>query len=145
VSTFAVRALVTARAAALLPRTGVRARILAGCVGFVAGVGWLATGSGGYLTGVLGPTLLVAAGIGLVFPSLMAAATADAADGDAGTVGGLASTASQVGGSVGLAVLTAVAGGSSYGRVFLVAAGIGVALAAASVLLPGRRGEGFSG
>jgi EmrB/QacA subfamily drug resistance transporter len=135
----AVMFVVSARAAAaLLPRTGVRAQILAGCVGFVAGFGWLATTDAGYLAGVLGPTLLVAAGIGLVFPSLMAAATADVAGSDAGTVGGLANTAGQVGASVGLAALTAVADGSSYTRVFAVAAGIGGALAVVSLLLPGR-------
>ena len=67
----------------------------------------------------LGPMLLIAVGIGLTFPALMAAATADAPEGDAGTIGGLASTYSQVGGSVGLAALAtaasarAAAGGSS--------------------------------
>jgi hypothetical protein len=80
----------------------------------------------------------------------MAAATADAPEGDTGTIGGLASTSSQVGGSVGLAALAtaasarAAAGGSSpaaalavgYDLVFLMAAGIGLAIAVVSVLLP---------
>jgi hypothetical protein len=102
---------------------------------------------------VLGPTLLIAIGIGLAFPTLMAAATADAPEGDAGTIGGLASTSSQVGGSVGLAALAtaasarAAAGGSSpaaalaagYDLVFLMAAGIGLAIAVVSVLLPQTR------
>jgi len=75
----------------------------------------------GYATGVLGPTLLIAAGIGLTFPALMAAATAGAPASDAGIVGGLATTANQVGGSVGLAVLATAAeagtrGGSAAGR-----------------------------
>ncbi|MCP9971675.1 hypothetical protein LUX57_46695 [Actinomadura madurae] len=98
-------------AAALLPRTGVRALVLAGCGAFLAGFGWLAqAGAGtGYVTGVLGPTLLVAVGIGLTFPTLMAAATADAPEGDAGVVGGLANTASQAGGSAGLAILATIA------------------------------------
>ncbi|KAB8194105.1 MFS transporter [Nonomuraea phyllanthi] len=172
--TFAV---VARWAATLLPRTGVRPLMLAGSACFLAGFGWLAqAGAGsGYVTGVLGPTLLVAAGIGLVFPTLMAAATAGVPEGDAGTVGGLANTAGQVGGSVGLAVLATAAGGraaseagggsldaalaagakaaseaagappaaaalaAGYDLVFLIAAGLGVAIAAASLLLPRHR------
>lgn len=84
----------------------------------------------GYLLGVLGPTLLVAIGIGLTFPTLMAVATADAPDGDAGIVGGLAGTSNQVGGSIGLAIFATVAGANAaYGRVFLAAAGIAVMIA----------------
>ena len=154
----AVTFVVTARvAAALLPRTGVRHLVLAGCGGFLAGFGWLAQAhaDSGYVTGVLGPTLLIAAGIGLTFPTLMAAATAGVPEGDAGIIGGLANTASQVGGSVGLAVLATAAsaraatqaGGSSpaaahaagYDLVFLMAAGLGLAIAVVSVLLPQAR------
>lgn len=154
----AVTFMVIARlAAALLPRTGVRLLVLAGCGCFLAGFGWLsqAHADSGYLTSVLGPTLLIAVGIGLTFPTLMAATTADVPGGDAGTIGGLANTASQVGGSVGLAVLATAAsaraatetGGSSpaaalaagYDRVFLMAAGLGLAIAMVSLLLPRHR------
>jgi hypothetical protein len=152
----AVVFVVTARAAAaLLPRTGVRPLLLAGCGGFLAGFGWLAHADvdSHYLTAVLGPTLLVAIGIGLTFPTLMSSATAHAPADDAGIVGGLANTATQVGGSVGLAVLATVAGaraatvdgGSSpaalaagYDLVFLIAAGLGLAIAAGGLLLPRR-------
>ncbi|KAA2258859.1 MFS transporter [Solihabitans fulvus] len=154
----AVTFMVIARcAAALLPRIGVRALVLAGSGLFVAGFGWLARANAdsGYLTGVLAPTLLIAIGIGLTFPTFMAAATADAPEGEAGIVGGLAATASQVGGSIGLAVLAtaasaraaAAAGGNSpaaalasgYDRVFLIAAGLAVAIAAISLLSPRHR------
>jgi EmrB/QacA subfamily drug resistance transporter len=152
----AVTFMVIARmAAALLPRTGVRPLLLAGGC-FLAGFGWLAQAhaDSGYLTSLLGPTLLIAVGIGLTFPTLMAAATADVPQGDAGIVGGLANTASQVGGSVGLAVLATAAsaragmdaGGRSpaalatgYDLVFLIAAGLGLAIAAVSLLLPRHR------
>ncbi|MFF0308426.1 MFS transporter [Streptosporangium sp. NPDC004379] len=148
--------LVTRWAAVLLPRFGARLPVMAGGAFLLAGFGWLAqahTGSG-YLTGVLGPMLLVAAGIGLTFPTLMAASTADAPEGDAGIVGGLAQTAGQVGGSIGLAVLATAAGAraaseagsgpvtalaSGYALVFLLAAGLGLAIAAAGLLLPRRR------
>jgi EmrB/QacA subfamily drug resistance transporter len=158
----AVTFLVVARwAAALLPRTGVRPLMLAGCGCFLAGFGWLAQAhaDSGYVTSVLGPTLLIAVGIGLTFPTLMAAATADAPEGDAGIIGGLANTASQVGGSIGLAVLATAAGAraaaetdadspaalaAGYDLVFLIAAGLGLAIAAVSVLLP-RSGESGAG
>lgn len=149
----AVTFMVIARwAAVLLPRTGVRPLVLAGSACFLAGFWWLAQAGAdsGYVTGVLGPTLLIAVGIGLTFPTLMAAATADVPEGDAGIVGGLANTASQVGGSVGLAVLATAAGAraatepgsptaalaAGYDLVFLMAAGLGVALALVSLLLP---------
>lgn len=143
----AVTFLVVARlAAALLPRIGVRPLVLSGAALFLVGFGWFAQAdaSSGYLAGVLGPTLLVAVGIGLTFPTLMATATADAPDGDAGIVGGLANTASQVGGAIGLAALAtaadARASGSSlaagYDLVFLIAAGLGVAIAVVSMALP---------
>jgi EmrB/QacA subfamily drug resistance transporter len=154
----AVVFLVVARAAAgALPRTGVRPLILAGAGFLVAGFGWLAQAhaDSGYLTGVLGPTLLVAVGIGLTFPTLMAAATADVPASDAGVVGGLASTSSQVGGSLGLAVLATAAGvragmqpgggdspaalAAGYDLVFLLAAGLGLAIAIVGVLLPRTR------
>lgn len=134
----AVTFVVVARlAAGLLPRTGIRPLILAGAVLFLAGFGWLSqAGSGsGYLVAVLGPMLLVAGGIGLTFPTLMATVTAGVAADDAGIVGGLANTASQVGGSIGLAVLTTVAVGG-YDVVFLVAAALGPAIALVSALLP---------
>lgn len=154
----AVTFMVIARmAAALLPRTGVRPLVLAGSGCFVAGFCWLAQAhaDSGFVTSVLGPTLLIAIGIGLTFPTLMAAATADVPPGDAGIIGGLANTASQVGGSVGLAVLATAAsaraateaGGSSpaaalaagYDLVFLMAAGLGLAIAVVSLLLPRHR------
>ncbi|MFE0145500.1 MFS transporter [Nonomuraea sp. NPDC059007] len=135
----AVMFMVTARwAAPLLPRTGPRAPVLAGSALFLAGFGWLslAHAGSGYVTGVLGPTLLVAVGIGLTFPTLMAVATADGPEEDAGIIGGLAQTASQVGGAIGLAVLTTAAG---YNLVFLMAAGLGLAIAVAGLLLPRHR------
>ena len=157
----AVAFVVIARwAATVLPRTGVRPLVLAGSGCLLAGFGWLARAGAesGYATSVLGPTLIIAVGIGLTFPTLMAATTADVPEGDTGIVGGLANTAVQVGGAVGLAVLAtassagaaAAPAGSSpaaafaagYDLVFLMAAGLGLALAVLSVLLPRHRGPG---
>jgi EmrB/QacA subfamily drug resistance transporter len=143
-------------AAGWLPRTGTRGLILLGSACFVAGFGWLSQADAGssYVTGLLGPTLLIAAGIGLVFPTLMAAATADVPPGEAGIIAGLANTASQVGGSVALAVYATVASArataegsghsptalaAGYGQVFLLAVGVGLVIAAVSLLLPRHR------
>jgi EmrB/QacA subfamily drug resistance transporter len=154
----AVTFVVIARsAAASLPRIGVRPLVLAGCGCFLAGFGWLARAhaGSGFVTGVLGPTLIVAVGIGLAFPTLMAAATSGAPERYAGTVGGLANTAGQVGGSLGLAALATAAGtkaaaaaggtppaaalATGYDLVFLLAAGLGAAIAMVSMLLPRHR------
>lgn len=152
--TFVVIARIAAR---LLPRAGVRPLVLAGCLCLCGGFGWLAQvrADSVYVTDVLGPTLLIAIGIGLTFPTLMAAVTADVAERDTGIVGGLASTAMQVGGSIGLAVLATVASsgavaqavGSSpaaalvtgYDRVFWVAVALALAITVVSVWLPGHR------
>lgn len=149
-----------------LPRTGVRPLILSGCACFVTGFGWLSQAGPGshYIGGVLGPTLIVAIGIGLVFPTLMASATADVPPGDIGVVGGLASTASQVGGSIALAVYATTAAtraaatkslgalpeslASGYELVFGLAAAVALAIAAVSLLLPKtevRRRAGLGG
>ncbi|MCF2526058.1 MFS transporter [Yinghuangia soli] len=150
--------LVAGRSAALLPRTGVRPLVLSGAACFVAGFGWLSFADAGssYFADILGPTLLIAAGIGLTFPTLMAVATAEVPDGDAGTAGGLANTASQVGSSLGLAALATAAAARAdresladtpsalalgYDLVFLVAAALALAIAAASLLLPGKTGD----
>jgi len=139
--------LVARLAAALLPRTSMRALMLAGSGFFLAGFGWLAQAHAcsSYLTNLLTPTLLVAAGIGLTFPTLMSVATGSVPEADAGIMGGLANTATQVGGSAGLAVLAAAASGraameagrsspaaalaAGYDLVFLTAVGLGLALA----------------
>lgn len=153
--------LVVARSAAVwLPRAGVRLLLVAGGGSLLAGFGWLAqaTADSDYVTHVVGPTLLIAVGIGLIFPTLMAATTADVPADAAGAIGGVANTATQVGGSIGLAVLATIAGATTaaqggagspaaglaagYDRVFLVAAGLGLSIAVLSLLLPRHRHQG---
>ncbi|MEV4639267.1 MFS transporter [Actinoplanes sp. NPDC049548] len=140
-----------------LPRTGARPLILAGCASLVAGFGWLSQAGAGshYAAGILGPTLLVAIGIGLVFPTLMASATADVPPDDVGVAGGLATTATQVGGSIALAVYATAAaaqaatheGASSspkalaagYELVFGSAVAVATAIALVGLLVPRRQ------
>ena len=146
----------------LMARTGARPLIWVGCLCHVVGFGWLAAGSTGttYLTGVLGPTVLVATGIGLIFTPTPVAVTSRVTRPDAGVVSGLANAARQAGGSFGLAVLATAAGlrtnallggaghpglraavASCYDLVFVIAAGTAVVTALISLILPGNRGR----
>jgi EmrB/QacA subfamily drug resistance transporter len=64
---------------------------------------------GGYVSDVLAPSLLTAAGIGLSFVPATIAATAGVRGAEAGLASGLVNTFRQVGGSIGLALLATIA------------------------------------
>jgi len=60
---------------------------------------------GSYAVDLLAPFLLVGAGVGTAFPSLMTLAMSGATPQDSGLASGLVNTSMQVGGAIGLAVL----------------------------------------
>ena len=64
---------------------------------------------GAYAADLLAPMLLVGAGVGTAFPSLMTLAMSGATPSDAGLASGLVNTSMQVGGAIGLAVLATLA------------------------------------
>ncbi|MFD0559041.1 EmrB/QacA subfamily drug resistance transporter [Stackebrandtia endophytica] len=115
--------------------------------------------AGDYLTSMLPSMIMLAFGFSITMPALMSLGMSAVPDNDAGTASGLFSTTQQVGGAVGLAVLTTVAaartdavsadGGeaafaavSGYRLGFLIAAGmIGVAVILAATLLTTRGAE----
>jgi EmrB/QacA subfamily drug resistance transporter len=101
----------SAVAAQLMPRIGARPLLLAGAAATVGGVYWLAqlAEHGTFTSGLLGPMLVTAAGLGLLFVPLSLVALARVADADSGVASSLLNAGRQVGASIGLAVLGTVA------------------------------------
>ena len=95
----------------LLPRFGPRFLILAGGIFTTGGVAWLSLlpDHSDYPASILVPTLVIAAGIGLMLLPLAASATAGVDTRYAGLASGLFNTARQLGGAIGLAVLVTIA------------------------------------
>ena len=77
-----------------------------------AGVAWLGvlTGRAAFVQDVLGPTLLIGTGLGLLILAATHAVTSGVPAQDAGLASGLANTARQMGGALGVAVLVTLAG-----------------------------------
>jgi len=98
-------------AAQLIPRAGARLVVAAGTVVFGGGLYWLSRLGvhGSYLHTILGPTLVVGAGLGLLFVPLTVVAMANVTDTESGVAASLRNTSQQAGGSIGLAVLGTIA------------------------------------
>jgi EmrB/QacA subfamily drug resistance transporter len=99
----------------LIPRFGAKALMLAGLVPVVTGMTWLAQISPGssYLSGVLGPMLLLGSGMGLTFVPLTMASLHGVRPEDSGAASSMVNVTQQVGGALGLAILVTVFGSAS--------------------------------
>jgi EmrB/QacA subfamily drug resistance transporter len=106
-------------------RFGARPVLIAGLIPLAAGLLLLARMSAGvnYWTGILPPLVVMGLGIGVVIPAVIMLVMSGVAPADSGLVSGLANTAQQAGGALGLSVLAVVAAHSDYQRAFLTAAG----------------------
>jgi EmrB/QacA subfamily drug resistance transporter len=85
--------------------------ILAGGMGLIAaGLLWFSRISvdGSFASDILGPSLLAAVGLGFAFVSVTIAAVSGIEDREQGLASGLINTSQQVGGALGLAILSAV-------------------------------------
>jgi EmrB/QacA subfamily drug resistance transporter len=104
----AVSLILTAR---LIARLGPRRVLAAGLAFVTAGLTTLIglPSHGGYATHVLPAGLLIAIGFGLAYPALAGIAVGSAPPHDAGIASGLFNTTQQIGGALGLAILTRVA------------------------------------
>jgi len=95
----------------LVSRIGARPLMVAGPAVAAAGMLWLSRlgEHSSYAGGLLGPTLVIAAGMGLTFVPMSLVSLAKVSNNDAGVASSLLNTGQQVGGSIGLAVLGTVA------------------------------------
>ncbi len=98
-------------ASQLVSRIGARALVIAGSAIAAGGMFWLSRLSehSGYVGGLLGPMMLTAFGMGLIFVPMSLVALARVPNADAGVASSLLNTGQQVGGSIGLALLGTVA------------------------------------
>jgi EmrB/QacA subfamily drug resistance transporter len=101
----------SAIASQLVNRIGARPLLLAGSVILTGGMFWLSriTEHSHYASGLLGPMMVTALGMGLLFVPVSLVALAGVRNNDAGVASSLLNTGQQVGGSIGLAILGTVA------------------------------------
>ncbi|MGW1025886.1 MFS transporter [Streptomyces sp. NPDC002577] len=99
----------------LLPVLGPKPFMMTGSALVVLGLGWqtLISPDSSYLGGVLGPMLIFGFGMGLNFVTLTLTAVSGVAQHEAGAASGLLNVTQQVGGSLGLSILTTVFGTAS--------------------------------
>jgi Major Facilitator Superfamily len=107
----AVIMLMAGVSAQLVPRVGARPLLLAGSAIGAGGMFWLSriNEHSTYAGGLLGPMLVTAAGLGMLFMPLTLVALSKVENRDAGLASSLLNTGQQVGGSIGLALLGTVA------------------------------------
>jgi EmrB/QacA subfamily drug resistance transporter len=98
-------------ASQLVTRVGFKPVLAAGLALIAAGLLWFSQVSvhGSFISDILGPSLLAAVGLGFSFVPVTIAAVSGATDRDAGLASGLINTAQQVGGALGLALLSTIA------------------------------------
>ena len=98
-------------ASQLVTRLGYKPVLAAGLLFIVIGLVWFSRVSvgGGFTTDILGPSLFAAAGLGFAFVTTTIAAVSGVEESEAGLASGLINTSQQIGGALGLAVLSTVA------------------------------------
>ena len=95
----------------LVTKVGFKPVMAAGMLMIAAGLAWFSqiSADGSFLSDVLGPSLLAAVGLGFAFVPVTIAAVSGVEDRQAGLASGLLNTTQQVGGALGLALLSTVA------------------------------------
>ncbi|MBV8220430.1 MAG: MFS transporter, partial [Solirubrobacterales bacterium] len=98
-------------ASPLVDRYGVRRVLIAGLALFAGGLVWFAQlpVHGNYLGDILGPSLLIAFGLGMTFVPITILSVTGVKDREYGLASGLVNTSQQIGGALGLAVLSTIA------------------------------------
>jgi EmrB/QacA subfamily drug resistance transporter len=95
----------------LVTRMGFKPILAVGMLLVAVGLLWFSRVSvgGGFLTDILGPSLLAAMGLGFGFVTSTIAAVSGVKAGEQGLASGLINTSQQIGGALGLAVLSTIA------------------------------------
>src|SRR6202050_497119 len=98
-------------ASQLVARVGARPLMITGATLMTGGMIWLSriNEHSSYAGGLLGPMMLTALGLGLVFVPLSLVSLTKVGNADAGVASSMLNVGQQVGGSIGLAVLGTVA------------------------------------
>ncbi|HKP20945.1 MAG TPA: MFS transporter [Thermoleophilaceae bacterium] len=95
----------------LVTRFGFKAVLAGGMLLVALGLVWFSQVSvdGGFISDILGPSLLAAAGLGFGFVTSTIAAVSGVDEHEQGLASGLINTSQQIGGALGLAVLSTIA------------------------------------
>jgi EmrB/QacA subfamily drug resistance transporter len=98
-------------ASGMVTKFGYKPILAVGLLFIFAGLAWFSQISvgGGFLTDILGPSLLAAAGLGFSFVTTTIAAVSGVEEKESGLASGLINTSQQIGGALGLAVLSSIA------------------------------------
>jgi EmrB/QacA subfamily drug resistance transporter len=98
-------------ASQLVTKVGYKPVLAVGLLFIVIGLVWFSRVSvgGGFTTDILGPSLFAAAGLGFAFVTTTIAAVSGVEETEAGLASGLINTSQQIGGALGLAVLSTIA------------------------------------
>jgi EmrB/QacA subfamily drug resistance transporter len=98
-------------ASQLVTRVGFKPVLAVGMALIAAALLWFSQVSvgGGFVSDILGPSLLAAAGLGFAFVTTTIAAVSGVREQESGLASGLINTSQQIGGALGLAVLATIA------------------------------------
>jgi EmrB/QacA subfamily drug resistance transporter len=98
-------------ASQLVTKVGYKPVLAAGLLFIVIGLLWFSQVSvgGSFLGDILGPSLFAAAGLGFAFVTTTIAAVSGVEESEAGLASGLINTSQQIGGALGLAILSTIA------------------------------------
>jgi EmrB/QacA subfamily drug resistance transporter len=104
-----------------LSRVGYRRFLMMGSLFLAAGLVWLSqlTLASSYVVGILPAIILMAIGMGMSFISINIAATSGVPANEAGLASGMVNTSQQMGGALGLAILSGVATSVAQGSAHL--------------------------